>query len=64
MVGEFAGWLLQNEQIDVLKVKLNPFIQGEGVRLFGNTRNTVKTELIEASLYEKGLQIITFKIKY
>lgn len=62
--GEFAGWLLGHEQIDVLKVKLNPFIQGEGVRLFGNTRKTVKTQLIDTDLFEKGLQIMTYRIKY
>lgn len=62
--GEFAGWLLDHEQIDVLKVKLNPFIQGEGVRLFGNTKKTVKTQLIDTHLFEKGLQIMTYRIKY
>jgi dihydrofolate reductase len=62
--GEFAGWLLEHGQIDVLKVKLNPFIQGEGVRLFGNTRKTVKTQLIDTTLFEEGLQIMTYRIKY
>lgn len=28
-----AGWLFENEKIDILKVKLNPIILGKGVRL-------------------------------
>ncbi|WP_425391794.1 dihydrofolate reductase family protein [Ekhidna sp.] len=34
--GLFAGWLLEHSLIDVLKLKVNPIILGEGVRLFGN----------------------------
>lgn len=62
--GEFAGWLLQHEQIDILKLKLNPFLQGNGVRLFGDSRKIVKVELMETMLYDYGLQIMTYKIKY
>ena len=34
--GMFAGWLLEHEQIDVLKLKINPLVIGKGVRLFGD----------------------------
>jgi len=39
--GEFAGWLLLNEEIDILKIKLNPFIQGKGIPLFGGVKKKV-----------------------
>lgn len=62
--GEFAGWLLDNEQIELLRIKLNPLVLSKGTRLFGNTIKTVQTELIDTNEYENGLQIITYKIKY
>lgn len=62
--GDFAGWLLENEQIDVLKIKLNPLILGDGVRLFGNSTKELKVELINSQTYDKGLQIIEYQIKY
>lgn len=61
--GQFAGWLLDNQQIDILKVKLNPLILGKGVRLFGDSINDYKLELIDSETYDKGLQIMTFKLK-
>jgi dihydrofolate reductase len=62
--GTFAGWLLDHGLIDVLKIKLNPFVQGEGTPLFGHSKKRVKTELLDTRVYEKGLQIITYKIVY
>ena len=62
--GEFAGWLLDNESIDVLKVKLNPFILGGGVKLFEGIKKPVQLELVEQQPFENGLEIITYNIKY
>jgi len=62
--GQFAGWLLENEEIDVLKLKLNPFILGNGIKLFGEVQKKVQLDLRDATLYEHGLQILTYKIKY
>jgi dihydrofolate reductase len=61
--GQFAGWLLDNEQIDILKIKLNPIVLGEGVRLFGDSKKDFKLELVDAGKYENGLQIMTYEIK-
>ncbi|GHB62260.1 dihydrofolate reductase family protein [Persicitalea jodogahamensis] len=62
--GQFAGWLLDNQKIDVLKIKLNPLILGKGVRLFGDSEQNLKTELVDSKTYEGGLQIITYRILY
>jgi len=62
--GAFAGWLLDHQQIDLLKLKLNPLIAGEGIRLFGSCAKFYKTELLQSELYENGLLIITYKILY
>lgn len=62
--GEFAGWLLDNQQIDLLKIKLNPFVQGEGVRLFGDSKGYYRLELLECNQYDQGLQIMSYKVHY
>lgn len=62
--GELAGWLLDNEKIDILKIKLNPLILGDGVRLFGASKKKCILELMDSEKYEGGLQIMTYKVLY
>lgn len=62
--GQFAGWLLDNQKIDTLKLKLNPLILGGGIKLFGNSRSNYKLELIDTTNYENGLQLMTFNVIY
>ena len=62
--GLFAGWLLDHELIDILKIKLNPLILGQGVRLFGHSNKAVQPKLIEQSSYDQGLQILTYQLVY
>lgn len=61
--GQFAGWLLEHNLIDQLKVKLNPIILGDGIRLFGNSKYPQSWQLTEAQGYDDGLQIITYERK-
>ena len=60
--GEFAGWLLDNQLIDQLKVKINPIVLGQGITLFGNSEFSGSFELVKSELYDKGLQINTYNI--
>ncbi len=62
--GQFAGWLLDNQKIDILKLKLNPLILGEGIKLFGKSSKKYKLQLIDTEVYEGGLQIMTYQIDY
>jgi len=62
--GMFAGWLLEHRLIDVLKIKLNPLIIGEGVRLFEGSNSQYKLELSDHKEYDHGLQIMAFNISY
>ena len=62
--GMFAGWLLDHGLIDELRIKLNPVVLGDGIRLFGTSRRTVKTVLINSAVYDHGLQIMSFKLLY
>tara|TARA_R110002096_G_scaffold231766_3_gene421489 strand:- start:8195 stop:8725 length:531 start_codon:yes stop_codon:yes gene_type:complete len=59
--GDFAGWLLDNGLIDQLKLKLNPIILGEGIRLFGNSKSTQKWKLVDTESFDNGLQILTYE---
>jgi dihydrofolate reductase len=62
--GKFAGWLLENEQIDILKIKLNPLILGQGIKMFGNSTKNYTAELINSKKYDNELIINTYCIKY
>ena len=62
--GEFAGWLLENELIDVLKIKLNPLVLGNGIRLFGSSHKKLLLRCIGQESYDAGLQIITYQVNY
>lgn len=62
--GQFAGWLLDNQLIDILKIKLNPLVLGHGIQLFGSSTHQIITELIDTNRYENGLQIITYRLLY
>ncbi|NDV15445.1 dihydrofolate reductase [Muricauda sp. TY007] len=58
--GEFAGWLLDHDLIDQLKLKLNPIILAEGTRLFGNSNTATRWNLIKSEVFHDGLQILTY----
>ena len=62
--GQFAGWLLDNELIDELKLKLNPIILGEGIPLFGNSKSSLVGYLVEKESFDDGLEILTYELKY
>ncbi len=62
--GIFAGWLLKNEMIDLLKIKLSPVVFGAGVKLFGPSTKKVKMELLQEEKHDFGMMLLTYKILY
>jgi dihydrofolate reductase len=62
--GEFAGWLLENKLIDLLKIKLNPVILGQGIRLFGNSDLKAKLTHLGTESFADGMHIHTYFISY
>ena len=62
--GQFAGWLLDNKQIDILKIKVNPLILNRGTKLFGESKGKYKLQLLESKNFEHGLQISSYQIIY
>ncbi len=61
--GQFAGWLLDNGLIDILKLKLNPIILGDGISIFGDSKSSLIGHLIEKESFDKGLMILTYDLK-
>ena len=60
--GQFAGWLLENNLIDELKLKLNPIVLGKGVRIFGETEYFVNLKLTDKESFKDGLQILSYEL--
>lgn len=58
--GMFAEWLLKHNQVDCLKVKLNPITLGKGTKLFGDSSGTAKWELTDSEVYEDGMVILSY----
>ena len=61
--GQFAGWLLENNLIDQVKLKVNPIVLGKGVRLFGDTEAFANLKLTDKESFKDGLQILTYEIE-
>jgi len=59
--GVFAGWLLKHGLIDRLKIKLNPFVQGEGIRLFGDAVVSTRWRLTDTETFQSGLVYLTYE---
>ena len=62
--GVFAGWLLDHGYIDILKLKCNALIIGEGAPLFAEAKQQYKLELLESESFDKGLIINTYQVNY
>jgi dihydrofolate reductase len=58
--GAFAGWLLELGLINQLKIKLNPIILGDGIRLFGTSKQAANWQLTQQQAFEDGLLILTY----
>ncbi len=61
--GIFAGWLLNNQLIDQVKIKLNPLILGNGIPLFVGVKQSYHLNRIMQNHYE-DIQIIDYEVLY
>jgi len=52
----------EHSSIDILKLKINPIVLGDGVTLFGDSKTNVNMHLTESALYDNGLQIVTYEL--
>lgn len=61
--GEFAGWLLDNGLLDIVKLKLNPIILGDGIPLFGSSKCASVGRLVHKESFEGEFDILTYELK-
>lgn len=62
--GQFAGWLLAHKKIDMLKIKVNPLIMNQGIKLFEGADSAYRLRLETADVFDNGTQIISYSIEY
>lgn len=62
--GTFAAFLLDNELIDELIIKLNPVVFGDGIRLFGKSTKAVDLSLIGSKAYNSGVVLLSYTLNY
>ena len=60
----FAGWLLNHRLIDEVKIKLSPFLFGEGLPLFSSLEKKFHLELLESQEHDHGMLILNYKVNY
>jgi len=53
--GELAGFLLENELIDTLTVKVNPIVFGSGRPLFGERKGALNLRYLNSKTYNNGV---------
>lgn len=62
--GNFAGFLLEQEMIDELHVKLCPITIGSGIRLFGDyTRTPSDMQELSCKEYDNGVKLIKYALE-
>lgn len=62
--GTFAGFLLEHELIDELRIKLYPVVLGRGIKLFGLNAKAVNLQLLSSKEYQTGAMLLTYQILY
>jgi dihydrofolate reductase len=62
--GQFAGFLLGHRLIDEVKVKLNPVLFGEGIKLFEGCEETYRLRELNTIAYKGGVFLLNYEIDY
>ncbi len=62
--GELAGTLLDHALLDLLVLKINPVMIGQGISLFGNSKKHINLKLLDLKKYESGVILPTYQIMY
>ncbi len=60
--GQLAATLFRAGLIDRLILKVNPFVMGAGIQLFGDKVETTVLALEESTLYENGVTVLNYRV--
>ncbi|MEM9925755.1 MAG: dihydrofolate reductase family protein [Cyanobacteria bacterium P01_D01_bin.50] len=59
-----ATMLFTENLIDEISLKVNPFVMGSGIPLFGEAINQTLLELRDSKIYENGVVLLDYAIKH
>lgn len=62
--GALAGYLLKNELVDELILKVNPVVFGSGIPVFGKTDKAFGLSLVDTKVYASGVVFLHYTIDY
>ncbi|MEM9482825.1 MAG: dihydrofolate reductase family protein, partial [Cyanobacteria bacterium P01_F01_bin.116] len=62
--GNLATTLFTHRLIDQLILKINPFLMGAGIPLFADVIQQTALELTEQTIYDNGVLLLYYKVKY
>jgi dihydrofolate reductase len=62
--GAFAGYLLEQELIDELILKVHPVIFGRGIPLFGSSAKSVRLAPYASRSFNTGVTVNSYRILY
>lgn len=59
-----ATTLFNENLIDEILLKINPFVMGSGIPLFGEVIKPTALELTDSKIYESGVVLVSYQVKY
>ncbi|MGB3640427.1 MAG: dihydrofolate reductase family protein [Rivularia sp. (in: cyanobacteria)] len=59
-----ATTLFAENLIDEIILKVNPFVMGSGIPLFGEVIKPTSLELTESKIYESGVILLNYQVKF
>ena len=62
--GVFASWLLDLKLIDQIKIKLNPIILRDGIKMFESSKTMTSLDLNNSESFDDGLKILSYDVLY
>jgi len=61
---DLATTLLSENLIDEIILKVNPFLMGSGIPLFARVIKQTELELTDNKIYENGVVVLHYQVKY
>lgn len=58
--GKFAGWMLSEDLIDRLRLKIAPIILGRGIPLLGSVQTLSQWQRVGVTAYDNGVTLVEF----
>lgn len=58
-----ATMLFSENLIDEISLKVNPFLMGSGIPLFGEVINKTPLQLTDSKIYENGVVLLHYRVK-